>query len=242
MKDNEWLYQLVDELKSLPEPDYEKQFDSNKQNEIHRNLIRITRDFELKKRRRKLKNRITAGVASIAALLLFCVIFIPVIQESNNATVPEVESFENFFHQVMAEMHKEEKNYSYSLIHTELHLVKESDAIAIFTENTDRGEQIYIAYFEKQHNQWEWKQTRGSEWDSRMNWSSMNQKPYIYSGPISDPSVREVYAGEEQAKIISVEGDKRFWYAISPLSEVEVFYVTENGTKRSIKEVDVKGN
>nr|WP_304219523.1 hypothetical protein [Fredinandcohnia onubensis] len=237
MKDNEWVNQVVDDLQTLPEPDYEKDFDINKQNNIHDNLMKFSRSFELKKRRRDLMNRITAGVASIAALILFCVIFIPISGDSDNAIVPEIGTFKEYFHQKMEEMHKQEKNYSYTLIHTELNAVQKDDAIAVFKENNNNGEQIYIAYFEKQDNQWEWKQTRGAGGDSRINWSSMNQRPYIYSGVLSDNSIIEVYAGEEQAKIITIEGDKRFWYAISPLKEVEVMIVTENGHKKILKEV-----
>lgn len=238
MKDNEWVSEVVDELQSLPEPDYEKDFDINKQNTIHDNLMKFSRSFELKKRRRGFLNQITAGVASIAALLLFCVIFIPMSGDSDNATVSEIETFKEYFHQKMEEMHKQEKNYSYSLIHTEFDVDHENDAIAIFKEYNNQGEQIYIAYFEKQDKKWEWKQTRGAGWNSRVNWSSMNQRPYIYSGILSDNSIIEVYAGEEQAKIIAIEGDKKFWYAISPVEEVEVMVLTEDGQKKVLEEVN----
>lgn len=240
MKDNEWLNQLVEEIKSLPEPDFEKEFDINKQNKIHRNLMNFTKNFELKKRRGDLVKSIIAGVAGITALILFCVIFITIGDNSNNATVSQKVNFEKFFHQEMEKMHKQEKNYSFTLIHTELNVVHKDDAIAIFIENNDQGEQIYIAYFEKQNKLWEWKQTRGSAWNSRMNWTSMNQKPYIYSGPLSDNSIREVYVGEEPAKIITVDGVKRFWYAISPVREAEVMIVTEDGNKKIIEEIELK--
>ncbi|MCC3359295.1 hypothetical protein [Bacillus sp. REN16] len=240
MKDNEWESQIVDELQSLPDPDFEKDFDINKQNKIHDNLMKFSRSYELKKRRRDVLNRITAVVASLAALLLFCVIFIPMGGDSYNTSGSEIETFKSFFHQKMKEMHKQEKNYSYLLIHTELNAVHKDDAIAVFKENNFNGEQIFIAYFEKQDNQWEWKQTRGAEWNSRVNWSSMNQMPYIYSGALSDNSVKEVFAGEVQAKVLTIEGDKRFWYAISPVKEVEVMIVTEDGNKEILEEIDIK--
>ena len=56
-----------------------------------------------------------------------------------------------------------EKNYSYSLIHTELNAVHKGDAITVFKESNKQGEQMFIAYFEKENNQWEWKQTWGAE-------------------------------------------------------------------------------
>lgn len=52
-----------------------------------------------------------------------------------------------------------EKNCSYSLIHTELNAVHEGDAITVFKECNKQGEQIFMAYFEKENNQSEWKQT-----------------------------------------------------------------------------------
>lgn len=148
------------------------------------------------------------------------------------------QTFEEFFHQKMKEIHKGEQNYSYTLVHTELNAVHEDDAIAVFKEQNNEGEQIFIAYFEKKDNQWAWKQTRGAEWNSPVKWSSMNQKPYIYSGPISDKLITEVFAGKEPAKIITVDGDKRFWYAISPVKVVEVMMVKVDGTKEIIDEVD----
>jgi Mg/Co/Ni transporter MgtE len=112
--------------------------------------------------------------------------------------------FEDFFQQKMKEMHKGEKNYSYSLLHTELNAVHEGDAIAVFNEHNNQGEQIFIAYFEKENNQWEWKQTRGAEWNT----------------------------------LINVEDDKRFWYAISPIKDVKVKTVKEDGTEEVIEEIN----
>lgn len=93
-------------------------------------------------------------------------------------------------------------------------------------------------HFEKQDNQWAWKQTRGAEWNTPVKWSSMHQTPYIYSGPISDNSITKVYAGEEPAKIITVEGEKRFWYALSNVKDVEVKVEKKDGTLEIIEEID----
>jgi hypothetical protein len=238
MKETEWLTNLVTEIQSLPEPDYEKEFDSNKQNKIHENLMKFSSSFEIKKRRGDILKRLTAGVVSVASLIIFSVIFISMSDYSNNATNHRMATFENFFYQKIGELHKQREVYSYNLIHTELNAVHEDDAIAVFLENTNQGEQIFIAYFEKQHNQWEWKQTRGADWNSPINWSFMNQAPYIYSGTLSDHSITEVYVGEEPAKIITVKGNKRFWYAISPVSGVEVKIVTEDGNKKILEEFE----
>ncbi|WP_335870112.1 hypothetical protein [Bacillus sp. 2205SS5-2] len=148
------------------------------------------------------------------------------------------QSFEEFFHQKMEEMHIGEENYSYTLVYSELNAVHEDDAIAVFTELNERGEQIFISYSQKQNNQWEWKQTRGAEWNTPHKWSAMHENPYIYSGAISNNDITEVYAGREKANIIEVEGDKRFWYTISPSKEVEVKYVREDGTEELIESID----
>ncbi|MFF2288942.1 hypothetical protein [Peribacillus butanolivorans] len=66
----------------------------------------------------------------------------------------------------------------------------------------------------------------------------MNQVPYIYSGAISDNSISEIYAGDEPAKIIKVEGDKRFWYAISDVKDIEVKVVKKDGAEEIIEEID----
>ncbi|MCA1057674.1 hypothetical protein LCL96_01925 [Rossellomorea aquimaris] len=138
----------------------------------------------------------------------------------------------------MSKGYDQEVNYSYSLIHQDEDVVQTNDAIAVFTENNPQGEQIFIAYFKQEDGQWEWKHTRGAEWDTPVKWSAMNQEPYIYSGAISDPSIKEVYAGREKAKIIEVEEDKRFWYAVSDKKDVEVKIVMEDGTQEVMEELD----
>ncbi|MGV3465183.1 MAG: hypothetical protein ACO1OT_07815 [Heyndrickxia sp.] len=148
------------------------------------------------------------------------------------------QSFNDFFQEKVKDMHKGEKNYSYSLVYTDLNVIRNGDAIAVFKEHNNQGEQIFIAYFQKKDKQWEWKHTMGSEWNSPVKWTSMTQKPYIYSGTIRDNSIVKVYAGSELAKIIKIEGDKRFWYAISPIKVVKVTQVKENGNEEIIQEIN----
>lgn len=148
------------------------------------------------------------------------------------------QTFETFFHEEMERMHMEEQNYSYKLVHKEFNVAHPDDAVAVFKEHNKNGEQIFIAYFEKQDKHWSWKQTRGADWDSPVKWSSMNPAPFIYSGTLSGDLIREVYAGDEPAKIIDVEEGKRFWYAISPIKDVEVSAVKEDGTKEIIEEFE----
>lgn len=146
------------------------------------------------------------------------------------------ETFENFFHTAMDKQHKEEKDHSYSLIHKEMDVVHKNDAIAIFKENRSRQEVIFIAYFEYENGQWNWRQTRGAEWDSLINWTSMNHIPYIYSGAITDKSIFKVVVDEELAKVIEVEDNKRFWYAVSDIKDVEVKVIKNDGTEEIIEE------
>ncbi len=150
-------------------------------------------------------------------------------------------TFEDFFHQKMEEMSEgrdKEEGYSYSLVHKVEEVIQSNDAIAVFTENNPRGEQIFIAYFKQEDGHWNWKQTRGAEWDTPVKWSAMHQEPYIYSGAISDSSIKEVFVGREKANIIEVEGDKRFWYAVSDEKDVEVKMVMEDGTQEVVEELD----
>jgi hypothetical protein len=171
------------------------------------------------------------------AIVVFSLCFI--------AGCSQEQTFDHFFHGKMESMHIGEVDYTYELIQKEFNVVHENDAIAIFKENSEGKEKIFIAYFEKMDDQWQWIQTLGSEWNSPVKWSSMTQPPYIYSGAINDHSITEVYAGDEPAKIINVEDDKRFWYAISPTSDVEVTLIKDNGSKEMIEEIndqELQGN
>ncbi|MDR7856779.1 DUF4309 domain-containing protein [Tissierella sp.] len=149
-------------------------------------------------------------------------------------------TFDDYFHKTMKEMHKEEKDYAYSLIHNEFKVAHEEDAIAIFTENKDQEETLYIAYYEKQNGNWEWRQTRGTRWQSPIKWESMNKPPYIYFGAIDDNSISEMYAGDTLATMINIEGDKRCWYALSNVKDVEVRAIKKDGTKEIVEQYVVK--
>lgn len=188
--------------------------------------MRLTDNIYKRVKRIKRKVIITVFIFICIAFLLGCT---------------KEHTFADYFHSEMEENKKEydeEVNYSYTLVHQEQNVAHENDAIAIFTENNLQGEQIFIAYFEKEKGNWNWKQTRGAEWDTPVQWSSMHEVPYIYSGAIRDDSIVEVYAGEESAKIIDVEGEERFWYAISNVKNVEVKVIKDDSTQEVIEEID----
>jgi hypothetical protein len=149
------------------------------------------------------------------------------------------ETFEGFFNRAMNEMHKGEKNYSYLLIYKKFNTVHKDDAIAVFTEDRKQEKEvIYIAYFEKINGKWYWKQTTGTIWNSPVKWTYMERIPYIYLGAINDNSISKIYVGSKQAKIIKVEGNKRFWYAVSEVKGVQVKAIKSNGTQEIIKQIE----
>ncbi|WP_421385315.1 hypothetical protein ACOJQI_11285 [Bacillus salacetis] len=167
--------------------------------------------------------------------LLFFILLVLVTACSKEQT------FEEFFQEKMKENEKEyseDVDYSYSLVHQDQNIVTEDDAIAIFTENNLQGKQIFIAYIKKENGHWAWQRTRGAEWDAPQKWSAMDKVPYIYSGAMRDNSITEVYAGREKATIVDVEGDKRFWYVVSPAKEVKVRYVRKDGTEEIVDQLD----
>jgi hypothetical protein len=171
------------------------------------------------------------------SLLMLFILLLLLMGCSNDQT------FEEFFHKEMKKSEKEyaeEVHYSYSLVYQEQNLVQKEDAIAIFKESNPQGEQIFIAYFKKENGTWYWVQSSGAEWDTPHIWSAMPGIPYIYSGAISDTSIIEIYAGREKAKIIDVEGNKRFWFAISPSKEDQVKFVRNDGTEEIVESLDEK--
>ncbi|MDQ0271667.1 hypothetical protein [Cytobacillus purgationiresistens] len=204
------------------------------QDEIWIKMIRAKKTLPNRKRKpSKWVYFIQAGSAAIIILILI----MPFINNQPPLNVDSNE-FDRFFHNKMQAMHNGEKDYEYLLVHTQFNRVQKGDAIAVFKEYTERGEQIFIAYLKKENNKWEWKQTRGAAWDTPVKWSAMNEFPYIYSGALSDQNVTAVYAGEEEAEIIEVEKNKRFWFAISPIAKVKVKYKMKDGTGEIIEEKD----
>ncbi|WP_416150093.1 hypothetical protein ACM26V_03595 [Salipaludibacillus sp. HK11] len=147
------------------------------------------------------------------------------------------QTFEQFFHEEM-ESHGDRDERPYSLVYHEINVVHENDAVAIFEETNQNGEQIFIAYFEKDNGSWEWRQTRGAEWGLPVNWSHMEESPHIYSGATLDETIKEIYAGDEQADIIELQDEKRFWFAISSQEEVDVKFVMNDGTEKYIERID----
>ncbi|WP_425449402.1 hypothetical protein [Dethiothermospora halolimnae] len=146
------------------------------------------------------------------------------------------ETFDDFFHKTMEEKNKGEEEYS--LIHKEFNIVHENDAIAIFMENRNQQENIFIGYYEKENGNWNWRKTRGTRWEGPIKWVSMNEVPYIYFGTIDDSNVSEVYVGKKAATIIKVEDKKRVWYAISDVKDRQVKVVKNDGTQEMVEQTE----
>lgn len=146
-------------------------------------------------------------------------------------------TFEEYFHEEM-QKHEDREKRPYSLVYQNENVVHESDAIVIFEESNPNGEQIFIAYFEKVNGNWQWRQTRGAEWNDRVNWSHMDKSPHIYSGATLDETISEIKVGDQKAEIITVDGDKRFWFAIINQVDVEIKFVMVDGTEKYIESID----
>lgn len=83
MKDNEKFYNLEKKIRSLPEPDFDKKFTKITQDLIHENLLQFASSYEMKKRRSAIMKKILVGLASLAALVLFALLTIPINEGSS---------------------------------------------------------------------------------------------------------------------------------------------------------------
>ncbi|CAM3865716.1 hypothetical protein [Mesobacillus thioparans] len=82
MKDHEKFNDLERKIRSLPEPDFDKKFTKDTQEMIHENLLQYARSNNKKtKRRAAVMKRLTAGLASVAAILLFAILISPFNEE-----------------------------------------------------------------------------------------------------------------------------------------------------------------
>ena len=83
MKDHEKFYDLESRIRSLPEPDYDNKFTKNTQDIIHTNLLQFASSYDKKKKRGSaIMKKISVGLASVAAFVLFAILTIPIIKDS----------------------------------------------------------------------------------------------------------------------------------------------------------------
>lgn len=81
MKDNERIHDLEKTIRSLPEPNYDKKFTKDAQDIIHENLIQFTISYEKKKKRVTIMKKISLGLASVAALVIFAILTFPINED-----------------------------------------------------------------------------------------------------------------------------------------------------------------
>jgi len=88
MRDNEKLHDLEKAIRTLPEPDYDKQFTEDTQNRIHENVLQFASSYEKKKKRVTIMKKISLGLVSVAALVLFAILTLPINEESPSSSDP----------------------------------------------------------------------------------------------------------------------------------------------------------
>lgn len=86
MKDNERFKKLIDEIRSFPEPNYEKDFNKEKQEKIHTNLMKIAIKHERKKQKRVIVKKIMVGFGGLAAILLATVMYLSMDEINRNTS------------------------------------------------------------------------------------------------------------------------------------------------------------
>ncbi|NHM30043.1 hypothetical protein [Neobacillus terrae] len=90
------FHDLERKIRSLPEPDYDKKFSKETQNTIHENLLQLASSFDKKKKRSgRLMKRISIGLASLAAFVLFAVLTIPFIGDKPSSTGSNKQGHQN---------------------------------------------------------------------------------------------------------------------------------------------------
>ncbi|MRG88324.1 DUF4871 domain-containing protein [Salinibacillus xinjiangensis] len=95
MRENEQYKEIIDELDSLPEPNYEKEFDSQTQSRIHENLMKASERIKSKQKRGAFMNRVSAGLFGVAALLIFSFVVWTITNDDHTALSPDQQSDEN---------------------------------------------------------------------------------------------------------------------------------------------------
>ncbi|WP_138417526.1 hypothetical protein [Aquibacillus sediminis] len=74
---NDQYNELIEKIRSLPKPDYERHFNKERQDQIHQHLLHVTKK---NKTPTNWFRRVAIGFGSLAAVLLFLIMIIPVDQ------------------------------------------------------------------------------------------------------------------------------------------------------------------
>jgi hypothetical protein len=82
MKDNEKFYDLERKIRLLPELDDDKKFTKDTQDIIHENLLQFASSYYKKKKRAAIMKKISVGLLSVAAFVLFAILTISINKDS----------------------------------------------------------------------------------------------------------------------------------------------------------------
>jgi hypothetical protein len=237
--ENSNMDHLKKELKSMPEPNYEKHFNRDTQEQIHRNLMDVSEKERYKKRYKNILQPVFLSMAGIAALLLFISFVIPVEKSPLNGAYHDdqiQEQLEAFFHESMNEAGRTSE--SYSIFHTQLNVWEHNDGLILFTERGPEELEVHMVYFLKEDGSWKWFGETGTTWKSKENWRVAEKVPYVYSGALSDDSVAEVLVDGKKATMIHFNAHHRFWYVKVDKQFATVTYKMKNGEEVSVDRIE----
>ncbi|SFA97529.1 MULTISPECIES: hypothetical protein [unclassified Bacillus (in: firmicutes)] len=103
MKDNEKFYDLERKIRSLPEPDYDKSFTKDTQDIIHGNLLQFASSYFKKKKRIAIMSKISLGLVSVAAFVLFALLTIPINGDGPSSLDPNEQGQQSKNHNTIDE-------------------------------------------------------------------------------------------------------------------------------------------
>jgi hypothetical protein len=238
---NNEIEQLIKEIKSMPEPDYERHYNHETQEKIYQNIMSYSKKKSTRKKYRKIIQPFILSSVGLAALLLFISIIIPVdnlLLKNGMKEQVNQEELEDFFHKSMSEIGRSEE--SYSIFYTQINIWNEQDGLVFFTERAPEELEVHMAYFLKEEGSWNWKDESGTTWKSDSNWEVSDIVPFIYTGALSDEPVSEVLVDGKKATIIHFNGELRYWYIKVDNQFAKVQYKLVNGDIVDVERVDSK--
>ncbi|MBM7095260.1 hypothetical protein JSY36_05780 [Bacillus sp. H-16] len=140
------------------------------------------------------------------------------------------------FHAMMNQ-HGDREERPYSVLYMDEGVLQNNDGIVVFTEENNQGEQVFLVYLEKMGQHWHWKHSLGANVkESGINWRISHGSPHFYAGMVNDKNVERVAVDGQEATIISINDDDRFWFIHA--SEGDVVYRNKDGTERVIDSSD----
>ncbi|GEL76594.1 hypothetical protein [Tenuibacillus multivorans] len=184
MNENEQFRELIDDIQSLPEPDYENEFDMKTRDRIHENIINFSMDYRNKRRRGIIGKRVLAGITSAIALLLFTFVFLTINDGEKTATDPNEQHNLDEEHLVGLQGNEyEEGQYP-------IHMTYDLNAVKRYVNNQpDNGEEIRSLFKQMSNDSVKFdlqRELTSEEWEKVKQ--DLNSKLDILNSLISDNS------------------------------------------------------